>query len=273
MGNTANRTAEGAWKILDYNIAVLYHLPSRYKNLNRILTPVKWDLYNILHHIRKIEPIPWHQKYVWYLDTGHLTTRVRKRSSGATATSNRHFNFLCCIGVLQKLKQTEDNMLGVNQEFMIETGKKRPMNVFTVYRYTPKKLEQLEQRAEKLLKAKVTEGNISHDRLVASGLPELAREVYFANSDTSIIYKENMLKNVFQCVTELCEKKGYTTKAEVCRTMHLRREQLDNLLKVFGNAWEQNFCYKAPNKQEKEQYQITDSKWIITRREKENGKK
>lgn len=264
MGNKANRTAEGAWKILKDNIEILYHLPSRYKNLNRILTPVRKDLFDILHYAERIKPIIWHQKYVWYLDTGHLTYRVRKKTT--TATSNRHFNFLCCIGVLQKVKQTEDNMIGVNMEFMIETGKQRPMNVFTVYRYTPKKLEQLERRAEKLLRCGITEGNISHDKLIASGCPEFAREVYFANSDTSILYKEKMLKNVLQCVTELCEKKGYTTKAEVCRTMHLRREQLDNLLKVFSNAWEQNFCYKAPNKQEKEQYQITDSKWIITRR-------
>jgi hypothetical protein len=106
-------------------------------------------------------------------------------------------------------------MIGINMEFLIETEKKRPMNVFTVYRYTPKKLEQLERRAEKLLRCGVTEGNISHDKLVASGCPELAREVYFANSDTSILYKEKMLRNVFQCVTELCDKKGYTTKSEV----------------------------------------------------------
>ena len=264
MDKRAIRTPEGARDIIEYNIQRIYHLPSRYRNLNKALEPVRKDLLDILQYIKDIKPIIWHQKYVWYVYTDKLTYTVRKRTT--RATSNRHFNFLCCIGVLHKLPQNGENMIGVNMEFMFETDKSRPMNVFTVYRYTTEELERLEQRATELIDHGITSGNISKDKLVASGLPELAREVFFANREESYTNKEKLLETVFKAITELCEEKGYTTKAEVCRTVKLRREQLDNLLKVFDQAWQRGYSYRPPNKQEKEQYQIQNNKWIIKRR-------
>lgn len=267
MCNTAIRTPEGARAIIEENLQILYHLPKKYENLNIMLRDVKHDLYDILNHIKDIEPIIWQQKYVWFLDNGTLTSKVRNRTTAAT--SSRHFNFLCCLGVLQKLKQTREQMIGINMEFLLETGRERPINVFSVYRYTSKQLEKMEERAAAMHKAKITPGNISRDKLVASGLEELAKEVFYANTDKALQKKEFVWKRVLREIDGQCEQYGFTTKSEVCAACGFSIDKLDELIKVFRMQFDKRYSYKPPTKEQRQQLHIAAEckKWIITRKD------
>lgn len=266
MDSRAIRTPDGAREIIDYNTQIIYHLPKKYKNLEHVLKDVRRDLLKIFKFCKKNDPIIWKQKYVWFIDNKRLTTEVRKRTT--KPTSNRHFNYLCSIGALHKLEQTENNMTGVNMTFLLnerENGKRRGINTFTIYKYTEKKLDEMEQRAAELREHKITPGNISNDKMKASGSLELAKEVFYANSDTSIEKKEGELQELLEIIDELCEK-GYTTKNEVCSSMGWSRDKLDQILSIFRETWKLLYRYKAPSKAETERYKLKSKAWIITRR-------
>ena len=201
------------------------------------------------------------------IDNKRLTEKVRKKTTAAT--SNRYFNYLCCLGAIHKLPQGEGNLTGVNLTFLLneqENGKTRPINTFTVYKYTPKQLEKMEARAQLLLENGITQGNISHDKLVASGCAEMAAEVYYANSDKAIVKKERDFKRLLELLSRLCNEKGHTTKRELCDLLDWRKDKLDRILGTFKKEWQQQYSYKAPNKEETEQYNLKSKAWIMTRR-------
>jgi len=270
MTNKTNRTPEQAHAIIEHNIQVIYHIPNKYKYLTNTLKSVRKDLLNILHFCEEHDPIIWKNKYIYFIDNKRLT-RVRKRTT--ETTSNLHFNYLCCIGVIRKVKQTNDNMTGVNMTFLLnerEKGKKRPINTFIVPKYTEKRLEQMDARAKELIDNKITAGNISHDKLVSNGLKKLAKEVYFANSKNAIYKKENQFNIVCKLIDQLIAKKGYTTKLEILYILEIKKQELDHLLNIFKHVFNEKYNYKPPTKQEIKQHALLYKKWIITRKEQNN---
>ena len=264
MDNRAIRTTDGAKEIIEYNRQVLYHLPSKYKYLELALRNTKKDLLKILKDIYSIDPIIWKQKYVWYLDNNKLTRKIRK--VGACSTSSRHFNYLCAVGVLEKIPQYDGHMIGINEEFLLETGRKRPINVFSIHRYTDKKLEEIEERAKLLFEKKVTCGNISKDKLVAAGLPELAKHIFFWNEEKSYDKKERAFKRLLTALEEHISQKGYATMQDLAKSLNMSQENVRELNKIFKLQMEERYCYKAPNKEIMEQLDIKTKKWIFTRR-------
>lgn len=266
MDKRAVRTTEGARAIIEYNKNIIYHLPKKYMNLEKALKDVRRDLLKLFKFCMEKEPIPWHQKYAWHIDNKRLTD-LRKRTT--RATSNKHFNYLCCLGAVTKLKQTDKDMTGVNMTFLLnerENGKIRPINTFTICRYTEKKLAEMEQRAAELLKYKITPGNISNDKLKASGCENLAKEVYYANSEKSLQNKENEFQEVLEQLEKLCTDKGYTNKKELCSSLDWKRDKLDKFLNIFKDIWQQLYQYKAPTKADAEKYNLKSKSWIITKR-------
>lgn len=268
MNKKAKRTTAGAFEIVEYNLNVLYHLPKKYKNLERVLRDVLKDLRVILRFCKRVEPILFKQKYIWYLDNGRLTGL---RGTSTFPVSNRHFNFLCCIGAIRKIKQVEGYMTEVSSQILSSkaqngrTGERLPNN-FTVYRYTPKQLEQMEKRASELLQHKITAGNISKDKLVAAGCTTLAKEVFWSNKDSSYEKKEAEFTMLLGHIEALINNKGYTMKTEICHNLKWSRDKLDKLLTVFKEKWLQLYVYKSPNKAEKKLYDLDSSAWIIKRR-------
>lgn len=272
MDKRAIRTVEGAREIIEYNLNVLYHLPAKYVYLNRALVNVRADLLKLLKFCKDHNPIIWKQMYVWFVDTNRLTAAVRHRTT--RSTSNRHFNFLSCIGAINKLEQYENNRTGVNMTFLLnerENGKIRDINTFTVYRYTDKKLEEMERRSEQLVTNKITSGNISRDKLVASGCVDLADEVFYANNKNSVNNKIREFQTVLDQLERLCAEKGYTNKVELCNALGWSRDKLDAILNIFNGIWGQQYQYKPPNKADIELYGLKSKSWIIKRR-LENGK-
>lgn len=265
MDRRAIRTPIGAREIIDYNRQVLYHLPSKYKCLELALRNTKKDLLKILKDIYAIDPIIWKQNYVWYMDNNKLTKKVRK--VGACSTSSRHFNYLCALGVLEKIPQYDGHMIGINEEFLLETGRQRAINVFSIHKYTDKKLEEIEERAKILLERKVTCGNISKDKLVAAGLPELAKNIFYSNLEQSYTKKENDFKRLLKALEEQINCKGYSTMQDLSQSLKMSQERVRELNKIFKLQMEERYYYKAPTKEIREKYNINTHKWIFTKKE------
>lgn len=258
------RTPEGAKDIIEYNIQRIYRIPDRYHYINLMLKDTRADLLKILQYVKGINPIIWQQKYTWYIDNTTLTSKIRKRTT--KATSNRHFNFLCCMGFLNKQKQTTESMIGINREFMLESGSSRAMNVISIYRYTDRELERIEGRAKRLHEKNITAGNISCQKLLADGFKDLANEVFYANNK-SMDKREKELSDLLQSMKTLCDADGYTTKKKIIDNMDLAPVEIEKLFRIFKNQIWQQFSYKPPSKEDIEQYNLKNKKWIITKRE------
>lgn len=259
------KTLESVKKILQDNLSIIYHLSSKkYPYIVKAIEFVKKDLYDILNYFKKINPIIYKQKYVWYIDTFHLTYRIRKKTT--RCTSNKHFNYLCSTGLLRKVKQTKDDMLKINQQFLESTGQTHPMNVFTVYRYTEKQLQIINERCRLLLTCNVTVGNISADRLRVVGLTNIATEVYFSNQKKSHLKKEEQLNMLFFNIDKSIGQYGYTRKDYIYEIMP--RARVDNLFKIFKEKILEKYSYKPPFQEEKEKFHLANGKWIIRIRER-----
>lgn len=261
------RTAEAGRQILKDNRSVLYHLPRRYNNLHEILVgDLRADLFKILTYLSKIDPIIYKQKYVYFLPNSILTDKIRKKTTGSV--SNRRLNYLCCIGLIRKVRQTAEDMIGINMEFLLENPHiKTPMSVVTVYRYTDSQLEKMNDRAGKLLDAKVTVGNLSHDRLMAAGLQDLADEVYYLNRDEVFYRRQQEIATMFNTLDQIIAEKGYASKRDLYRSLPYPEAEIDKLLKIFKNQFQERYSYKRPNSEERDKWDISGNGWKIMTRQ------
>lgn len=268
MRNTG-RTPENGKKILQDNLYIIYHLSvHKYPYITRVMEPVRKDLYDILNYFQKVNPIIYKQKYVWYIDTFHLTYRVRKKTT--KCTSNKHFNYLCCTGLLRKVKQTKDDMLKINQQFLESTGRIHPMNVFTIYKYTEIQLQKINERCKLLFTYNVTVGNISADRLRVVGLVHMATEVYFSNQKQSHANKLEQLNILFSNLDKYIGHYGYTTKDFIYGIMS--KSRVDNLFKIFKEKIAEKYNYRPPSQAEKIKFHLEDGKWIIINKKRKEVK-
>ena len=153
-------------------------------------------------------------------------------------------------------------------EFLLENPHiKTPISVFTVYRYTDKQLEKMDKNAGRLLDAKMTVGNLSHDRLMAAGLEDLANEVYFLNSDEVFHRRQQAIEVVFRELDRIIAQKGYASKRELYQALPFPDNEIDKLLKIFKNQFQERYVYKRPNADERSRWNILGDSWKIMERQ------
>lgn len=259
----ALRKPENAKKIIQDNIYTLYHLnDKKYMYLTLMLKDIKKELLQILHFLENIDPIIYKQAYVWYLDNNALTKKIRKKTT--KDTSNKHLNYLCALGVIRK--RIDGAEVGINREFMLETDRKNHMNIITVYRYTEKQLDQIEQRAKQLHDNRVTQGNISFNKLMANNCENLAHEIYYRNSDKSIRKKDKEYSKLIEKIEKLINEKGYTTKADVYKATDLSDKEINKLFVIYKSRLWQQYTYKPPTRHDTQTFKLKNRKWIIKRK-------
>lgn len=256
----------GKEKVIE-DINVIYHLPKGYKHIHKCLddpkSPVRKDLLDILNYLKKKDPIIYHQQYVYYLDTTSLTAKVRKKTT--RGTSNRHFNFLCALGFFHKVPQTEDDMLYINLEMLIETGSRRPMNVITVPLYTDEVLDRIDQTAKLFIDSKVTPGNISNDKLKAVGLTDLAKRIFPVNSKKSYLNKLEQKKQLEKIIKTAMQTKGYIYMKQVAGEMNLSEKEVKKIWNTFKSDLEDRYRYGATTAVQAKKFNIPAKKWVITK--------
>ena len=267
--------------ILNYNRKKLYKLPKKFNHLQEALTPAVMSfLLDIIAFWLKVDCLAYGKhEIVYFLGTHTGTYKVRRRTT--KGVTNRYLNYLCAIGLLQKIKQIipegydqkerrffrKDCTARVNINLMKydRNYKKEPFNTFELVPYTTELLQNCNENAKRLQDARITPGNISYNNLCVNGLEDIAKRVYLKNRELSVEKKNREYQYLVACIDALIEVNGYTTKEEVSAHMLLSDNEIKKLFVIFKNDWQKLYQYKAPNKEEKELYQIDGSSWIITK--------
>ena len=260
-----------------YNNDKLYNLGRGRPAISKALTkPLRQTLRQILLFAMEHEPqiLLYGFGLAVYTIPTPLLSRIRgKKSEGV---SNRHLNYLCAMGLLVKVPQsTETDIVSMqlltdaNREFMKQkvpedANMLHPMNTIRIPKWTPTRLDAIEERTRLLLDNGITAGNISCERLCTSGLYDIACNIYCDNRRN---YKRNRYNfNIIrQFISDSIDDKGYCTKAEIYNGLKLREKQIDQALSMYKLVWQHEFNYGPPKKKHKQQYGITGNKWIYTK--------
>lgn len=268
-----NRSQDKAKAIIEHNIYVIYHLQKRYKNIHYVLEtdqerqPLRDLLLKILNFSKNTTSVIWNQRYVNHIDNNRVTYEFRKNQS--TGTASRYFNYLCAMGFLKKQKQTPESMTRINEEFLKETNKPRPINVISIPKYTKEYLQQVEARTQLLKEHQVTKGNISRNKLMAAGLQQLANEVYPLNVKKSFPNKQELYKKLEQVIDKALKEQGYIYIAQVASALEMPEKDVKVIKSIFAEEFNKKYCYGATTAVQAEKYNIPTKKWIITRRKEE----
>lgn len=265
--------------IIEYNKSIIYHIPKAYTHLGYYLNKgtLKKTLLKILSQIKKFNTvIIIEHKYCFFLDTNSLTHKVRKRSG--RGTSNRHINLLCAIGLLHK---EDPEKLQINANIMKDNpNMTMPVSLYSFRRYTDQELQKCDERAEGLMQAGVTIGNISQTVLATHPQTEgIAREVFPRNSSTAPQRKFREYDSLVKVIENLIDHQGYAYKSQVAYRMHGSVEvtvnkmaEVERLFKIFRSDLSEKYYYKRPTKQQIEKWGLTNQKYIYTRKNEDiNG--
>lgn len=256
--------SNNAKEIIAENQEVIYHLSkTKYPSLDYYLTGSLYHtLLDVLKFIKSVNVIIYKHKYVFYLDNNHLTHGVRKKICG-TATSSRHINLLCAIGLINKQFQNAEDMLDINKNFLNQNkDKKRPVNVFYFRRYTDEELRRCEDRAKLLRAAGVTSGNMSFNILCVNGLKEIAYEVYPMNDRSAPSKKEEEFEMMLEVMKFLIDMQGYATRQQIKDNMLLPDKEIDKLFRIYRSRLKTIYTYGRPTADQMEEWKLEDKKYI-----------
>lgn len=268
-------TRESAQEIIQYNRNVLYHIPTKYSYINQYLNgSLRETLFAVYRFISDKQIIIENHKYIFFADNKTLTYRIRRKSCGL-ATTSRHMNLLCALGLFNKQYQSKfkSRLIDVNKNFFEKNpDKKRSINVYSYRRYTDKELERINERAERLFAANVTTGNFCQSMLACHGLGDLADESLPSNDINAPKVKSREFKEMFKVIDYLVDVQGYATKQEIKDNMTIADEEIDKLFRIFKQDIAKYFYYKRPTKKQINEYGLTSLKFIYTRKDCKNEK-
>lgn len=264
-------TIESGQSIARTNIERLYHFPRSYKAINYYLGrgSLKRTLLGILNYIKDKQIIIDKHRYNFLLDTATLTDKIRK-SRASSSTSNRHFNLLCCMGMLNRVYQSsyKNILLDANRNFLKTTGRDTPINVFSIREYTERELDRIEERCQRLMDADVTIGCISYNYLALNGLKDIADEVYFQNNRSAPLKKLNDLEDMMQVLYDLTETYGYATKQMIHEETGVVMYEVEKILRIFKTEISHYYDYKRPSKKQMEELVLDEKKYIFIRKDR-----
>ena len=282
-------------QIIKNNIKVLYHidkyayLKTALKSDKRLAIEPKKLLYNILNFLKDKELIydKNNDKWCFFLTTDTIT-ELRKKDkyekieymhqqflSRNKATSNHYINYLSALGVINKMYQPfymsyADilQLTEINRRFLLNNLEKSiPINFFYIEPYTKNKLEEMEERAKRILQAKLTPGKAwSKATLQARNLGDIAEELYRRNNDV-IAYKTDVFDYMCYVIDRCIEIKGYARKEDLSNNMLVDDKTIENIRMVFKPRLSDKYYYKRATKQQRENYGINDNKFIFTVKE------
>lgn len=270
--------------ILEYNRKRLYRLPKKYSSLAAALdSPVKQDLLDIIAYWLKRDCIAYgSHDMVYFLSTHNGTYAVRKKST--KDVTNKRISYLCALGLLQKVEQRilygynngaqrrylrKGSLSNINRKFLrYKTWNVRAINTFKVFKYSSDTLDECNRRAERLLAAKITPGNISYNQLAANGLEDIAMDVFKENRAGAVEKKEKEYKILTGCMDFLIAEHGYTTKQEIIDNCLLEDKEIKKLFRIFKINLSDKYIYKRPTEEQKEHFKLENDNWIITAKEK-----
>ena len=270
-------TRETFKQTIRYNREILYHIPAAYEHLKRYVgtgKPLRDTLLAVLRYIESLNVMIIGHRYIFFVSNKTWTHKVRKK--GAASTASVHINLLCAIGLLTKIPQRKDvegGMIKPNIEFMSHMNEKkearniRPVNVYSIRKYTKKELERLDSRAKLLLDHKVTTGNFAYNMLALNELIELGNEVFPNNERDAPLKKLREAQEFAEVLQFIVENQGYATKKQIRDNLLIDEREIDKLFKYFKPQIEEYYSYRRPTKKQKDQWGLRSYKWVYMKKE------
>lgn len=255
---------------IEYNRKVLYHVPAKYKYLNHYLnSSIRDTLMAVYKFVDAGNIMVIDNQYTFFCDTSTLTHKVRRKETGR-ATTNKHMNLLCAIGLLKKKEQNRENenkLTEINKIFLRENpDKKYPINFYSFVKYTDVKLKWMDTRAKRLYEIGVTVGSFSYNKLAVNGCEDLAKDAMPTNNMTAPDKKAAEFEELMVTMKRMIASQGYVTRQQLQDAGFVSATELNRLFSIFKNRIEEVYDYHMPTRQQQQRFQLQNRKYIYTRK-------
>lgn len=209
-------------------------------------------------------PLYINGRYVFFLDSGTLTKKVRKKDKRSRSTSNRHINLLSAIGYFPKCKEAPD----ILAEYKQKNKLRRTINAFYMPKLTDEYLQKCEQTAAGLQASGITSGNVSYNQLMLNEQADRGNETYLHNNRRAPDRKEAEAETLFMLMDTVIADKGYCSKSDIEEQLpDVSPKELEKLYRIFKRHLQERYSYKCPTKAQMKLYNLPDRKYIFTVKE------
>lgn len=192
---------------------------------------------------------------------------------GSQQTWNSCLTFLAVIGLIERIRPSKDSRIPAIKA-MYEKAKEKKLSsqlLYSIPEYTPEVLRKADEVVALWKSKGVSTSNITKLSVVTViGKQEADRStitIHRPGSDNEAAIKEMLFR-----ITKTVEAKGYTTKNEVLAMTATRTPrteyQLERIWKQVHNSilQEAGASYHRPTKEQKEQFNLANDNWIITKK-------
>lgn len=277
-------TKDDIKRIIQFNINTLKnkkmykydYLCRALKGDNRLAVRPKELLYKILYYIADKDLIYDYDlnTYIFYLDTRTISKLM---SNSTYSKSNRYINYLSAIGVIKKVNQpiapVTDfrNLYRELEQYNPITRRflenniylNIPINFFYLPEYTNEYLQEIEQRAKRIIDVRLTPGETwSKDTLIAKGLKDIATELYPYNY-SALKRKEKIYNYILSFIDYSIDIKGYATKEDIYNNLKLSKSTIDKMLRIFSERTKTEYIYRRPTKEDVKKFQLVGNYYIF----------
>ena len=265
--------------VIKYNLRKLRDI-KKYPSINKLLTkPLKTTLKDILEFASEHPPMIEYEIRipVYMISNVTLTHRARKKTSiDAERTSNRHLNMLCAMRLFVKIPQNiqrYESLIQSNKSFINSEKRRHPINTFTIPRWTREYLEEAEKDAARLLAASISASSISDIALRAAGLLDISDRVYPSNNKEAINRQRPDFEKLSNLIERFINDNGYCTRQNIIDNLTgMSHDLINRLLNNFKCELKSMYNYHRPTQKERKRFNLSDGKYIYTKREAQKEK-
>lgn len=234
---------------------------------NNALRKLLRQLYRFVSNVnvREFSGDRENDQFTFYVSTHKITHDIRKKTAGLGDTS-RKVNLLCALGLLIKVDQTDKQ--NRKELAFLHTSQRYPVNAYKIKKYDESYRSYMNERAERLLKARVTPSNISGNYFYENGLEDLAKEVFPYHNIKAVQKKQKEWNQMSMILDFIIEEQGYATRRDLmdnftdCDDQIVSDSEIKKLLKIYKNRIDEKYLYRRPNKEEKAKFGLTKDKFI-----------
>lgn len=223
----------------------------------------------------------------WYYVAGRYLITLH---GGSKSTWHTHMKFLIYIGLMECIRPSEETTApSIHHSWKIAKEKKRrPIMWYHIPLYTPDLLQEAERKAKEYKDSNVSTSHINKASLIIAGGQRAANKAY-ADARKITRLQSFIMQEITKTIQALISTKGYLRKDDVFNTVwatlytqyhsHKKpfpmpstwKETSEKIEKVWDSVHNKllsdaNAVYRRPTKAEKALYNLSDDRWIITRR-------
>lgn len=254
---------------IDSNIAYLQSKKTGV--IAEALKPVKRDIISVLKDCQSLKPMVYIGQPCYALWTNKFMEITGAKTK---PTASRHLNYICFLGLLDKIPQYENPNTGAvklmkyNERFLNDTGSTIPMNIVSIPDYTDIDRQSLiKERANMIMEKHIPIGKFSYALIHESISEDIADSLYFRNDKKAPMNKRASFDTLKSSINRLIQIQGYCTTEQILRVdIGLSQAEISKLIGIYKNKLLEMYHYGRPTATQKSRYYLQNDKWIWTDR-------